>query len=602
MLKRVFLLITILGICLVLVGGCGKNDDEQSGSDNVIHTALLTKISGLDPANMRDVYSATVAGNIFETLYQYHYLKRPYEVIPLLAESMPIISDDGLTYTIKIKQGVLFHDDKCFPESKGRELVAEDFVYAFKRLANIKNLSQNWSLFDNKIAGLDEFREYTKTCETPDEVDYSRGVEGLKAVDDYTLVIKFKRRWPQFIYILTDPSTTAIAKEAVDMYGKDIVAHPIGTGPFKLKTWHRGSYIELVRNTKFRGEPYPTEGESGDRDAGYLDDAGKTMPFVDGITWSIIQEQQPAWLLFMNGQIDVKTIPKDNFGEAVNANMELTDQMKALNIELEKFSTPSVFWLGFNMEDQLLGNNKPLRRAISYAIDRERFIELFSNGRDVIADGFVPASMASYNSEIKKKGYSEYNPEKVTELIRQAEVINKGKLPLLKAGIPGTDTISRQMGQFIKKCFNDVGLQVEISYMDWPTYLEKLNSKSLQMFFSGTMATVPDARDFMEIFYSPNWKAGSKSFNYYNPEFDRLFEQVEVMSDSTERRELYRRMEMIVMDDCPAVFINHRVSYVLKHSWYKNSKPHVFQYGYAKYLRLDYAERANYKQLLKSVK
>ena len=138
--------------------------------------------------------------------------------------------------------------------------------------------------------------------------------------------------------------------------------------------------------------------------------------------------------------------------------------------------------------------------------------------------------------------------------------------------------------------------------MDWPMYLEKLNSKSLQMFFSGSKATVPDARDFLEMFYSPNWRAGSKSFNYYNPQFDKLFEQVEVMDDSDERRQLYRQMEMIVMDDCPAAFTNHRVSYVLKHSWYKNYKPHVFQYGLAKYRRLDCAERANYKQLLKKVK
>ncbi len=602
MLRKVFLIIIVLCICLVVVAGCRKDQGQQSRSDNVVHTALPSKIAGLDPANMRDVYSAMVAGNIFEPLYQYHYLKRPYEVIPLIAESMPIISDDGLTYTIKIKHDVLFHDDKCFPQGKGRQLIAEDFIYAFKRLANIKNLSQNWSMFDNKIEGLDEFREYTKTCKTEDEVDYSRDVQGLKAVDNYTLIIKLKRRWPQFIYILTDPSTTAMAKEAVDMYGKDIVAHPVGTGPFKLKTWHRGSYIELVRNPKFRGEPYPTEGELGDKEAGYLDDAGKTMPFVDGITWSIIQEEQPLWLLFMNGQIDVKTIPKDNFGEAINANMQLTDKMKALNIKLEKFSEPSFYFLGFNMEDKLLGNNKPLRRAISYAFDRDRFIELFSNGRYILADGIIPPMMASYNPQIKMKGYSIYDPEKAKNLIKEAEVINKGKLSLLKVGIPGTDTLSRQMGQFIKKCLNDVGLEVEMLYMDWPTYLEKLNSKSLQMFVSGWVATVPDARDFLENFYSPNWKAGSKSFNYYNPQVDKLFEQVEVMDDSPQRRELYRQMEIMVMDDCPAALINHRVSYVLKHDWYKNYKSHVFQYGLAKYRRLDLQERAEYKKLLKKVK
>jgi len=369
-----------------------------------------------------------------------------------------------------------------------------------------------------------------------------------------------------------------------------------------LKKWHRGSYIELVRNPKFRGELYPSEGEPGDKEAGYLDDTGKIMPFVDGITWSVIQEQQPFWLLFMNGQIDVKTIPKDNFGEAINSNMEPTDQMKVLNIELEKYLMPSVYYLGFNMEDKLLGSNEPLRRAISYAIDRERFIDIFFNGRYVVADGFIPPMMASYNPQIKKKGYAEHNPEEAKELIRQAKAINQGKLPPLKLGMPSTETRYRQMGHFLKKCFSDIGLELEISYMDWPTYLEKLNSKSLQIFFSGNVLTIPDAKGFLEIFYSPSWKVGSKSFNYYNPQFDKLFEQVEVMDDSPERRELYRQMEMVVMDDCPAVFINHKIPYVLKHSWYKNYKPHVFQYGLGKYRRLDCAERAKYKQLLKSVK
>jgi len=213
MLKKVFLLITMLVICLILVGGCGKDDDQQSSSDNIIHTALQAKISGLDPAKMTDVYSSMVAGNIFEALYQYHYLKRPYEIIPLVAESMPVISDDRLTYTIKIKRGILFQDDKCFPDGKGRELIAEDFIYAFKRIANIKTLSQDWSSLNDKIIGLDEFREYTKTCKTAGDVDYSRIVAGLKVVDDYKLVIKLKKRWPQFIYSLANMSAAFYAEK-----------------------------------------------------------------------------------------------------------------------------------------------------------------------------------------------------------------------------------------------------------------------------------------------------------------------------------------------------------------------------------------------------
>jgi ABC-type transport system substrate-binding protein len=262
------------------MSGCKGRDTESESDEMVLRHALFTKIKSLDPLSMRDLYSFQVGRNILETLYEYHYLKRPYELIPLLAESMPQVSSDKRTYTIKIKRGVLFHDDKCFDGGKGRELVAEDFIYGIKRIAVIQNVSENWSLFANKIVGLDEFREYTKDCIKPEDVDYSRQIEGLQAPDNYTLIINLTQPWPQMVgTALADGATSPVAKEAVDYYGKSITNHPVGTGPFKLKVWKRGSYIELVRNETFRTEAYPSQGEPGDAEAGYLDDAGKMMPF-----------------------------------------------------------------------------------------------------------------------------------------------------------------------------------------------------------------------------------------------------------------------------------------------------------------------------------
>jgi len=569
----------------------------------VLQVALGTKIKSLDPLSMRDVYSATVSGQIFETLYQYHFLKRPYQLIPLLAEEMPQISEDMLTYTITIKKGVFFQDDKCFPGGKGRELKVQDFVYALKRVANIKNISENWSMFDNKIVGLDEFREYTKGCKSKADVDYSREIEGLQTPDDYTLVIKLKKPWPQLLgTALADRVTAPVAKEAVDFYGQDIVSHPVGTGPFKLKEWRRGSYIELVRNENFRGEAYPSEGEPGDAQAGYLDDAGKTMPFIDKVIWTIIEEDQPAWYLFLQGKLDASVIPKDNFDEAIMGGRELTRKMKQRNIHLKTFLDPSTFWLGFNMQDPVLGQNKALRRAISYAIDREKFIDLFFNNRDKVAHGFVAPLMDSYDPEIKKYGHARYDPEEARELLEEAREIYGGELPELKIAMPGTDTWARQFGQFLKRHINAVGIEVEVEYIDWPTYQERLNTKSAQMFASGVRASIPDAEDFLGLFYSRNWAPGSNKFNYFNPEFDKLYEKVAVMSESPERVQLYRKMELIVLEDYPAAFLNHRVAYALHHDWYKNYKPHVFQYGLAKYRRIDLKKRAAYKELLKKIK
>jgi len=581
-------------LLLLSITGCDRSPSGADADEMVLHAILPTKIRGFDPGDIGDVYSALVAAQIFECLYQYHYLKRPYELIPQLAEDMPQMSEDGLTYTIKIKKGVYFANGLCFEEGRGRELKAGDFVFAWKRIADIKYLSKNWWVFDGKIVGLDEFREYTKGCKRAEDVDYSRPVKGLTASDDYTLVIKLKKPWPQITYLLAHLPTAPIAKEAVDYYGKDIVSYPIGTGPFKLKVWHRGSYIEMVRNPNFRGEFYPSEGESDDLEEGLLADAGKKLPMVDKISFVLIEEDQPRWLQFLRGKIDASSIPKDNYSQAIDASRSLTPEMKRWNIHLKTFRNPDTFWIGFNMEDPVLGKNKALREAISYSIDRERYIELFWNGRDEVAYGFIPPLMKTYNPEIRKIGKS-YNPEVAAQLVKEAEKTYGGRLPRLRFSMGGTDTLARQIGQFWQRGFKSVGLDVEVEYMDWPTFQDKVKTKSVQMFSLGWVADYPDAENFLQLFYSKNASPGPNNFNYSNPEFDRIYEQIAVMADSPERTELYRKAERIVIEDCPAAFINHRVAYVLHHDWVGNYKPHVFQYGLAKYRRLDSAKRAAYE-------
>ena len=586
------LLMTVIGC-----DGSGPTDPNEM----VLYTISTGKIISLDPGNISDRPSGRVACQVFECLYQYHYLKRPYEVIPMLAESMPEVSDDGLTYTIKIKKGVYFADDKCFEGGKGRELKAQDFVFAWKRIANIKYMSRNWWVFDGKIIGLDEFREYTKTCKSREDVDYSRGVDGLYASDDHTLVMKLKKPWPQIIYLLAFSPTSPMAKEAVDLYGRDIVSNPVGTGPYKLTKWHRGSYIEMERNPNFREEYYPSQGEEGDVESGMLADADVRLPIVDRIVWTIMLESQPAWLQFLRGKLDAMGIPKDSYGQAVSTSRGLTPEMKQRNMHLKKYRTADTFWIGFNMEDPILGKNKPLREAISYAIDRKGYIELFWNDRDEVAYGFIPPLMKAYDPEVIKVGKS-YDPERAKELVKEAERVYGGKLPTLKLSTGGTSTFHRQLGQFRQREFEDVGLDVEVEYMDWPTYIGKVHSKSVQLFSLGWVADYPDVENFLQLFYGKNISPGTNNFNYVSSEFDRLYEQLVVMQDGPERVELYREAERLVIEDCPAAFINHPVAYVMHHDWVENYKPHVFQYGLAKYRRIDMDKRKGYKKLLKSIK
>lgn len=592
----------LFSAAFLIISGCDALPSETDANEPVLYGAIAAKIRGLDPGDIGDVTSSMVASQIFECLYQYHYLKRPYELIGQLAESMPEVSDNGLAYTIRIKKGVYFADDGCFKNGRGRELNAQDFVFAWKRIANIKYLSKNWWIFDNRIVGLDEFREYTKSCKKAGDVDYSFPVEGLQTPDDYTLVIKLKKPWPQITYLLAHLPTAPIAAEAVNFYGKDIINHPVGTGPFKLKLWHRGSYIELIRNRSFRDEFYPSEGQETDLEKGYLADAGEKLPLVDRILMMIVQEDPPRWFLFMQGKIDASGIPKDNFDKAIDQRRNLTAQMQKRNIHLSIFRDPSTYWIGFNMEDELLGANKPLRQAINCAVDREKFIELFTNNRGESAYGFIPPLMKSYNPAIKQNSQTAYNPQRARQLVKEAEKINGGKLPKLTFSIAGTDVVARQQGEFYNRCFKEAGLDIEIDYMDWPTFQNKIKTKSAQMFSLGWIADYPDAENFLQLFYSKNASPGPNNFNYSNNEFDRIYERISTMPDSDERTELYRKAEQLVVEDCPAVFMMHGVAFGLRHDWLYNYKPHAFGYGLSKYRRVDTARRAAYSQLLETVK
>ena len=579
----------MIGLAAVALWSCGHSEPGGAVSENgkkVRYVALGAKIRGLDPGDIGDTTSSSVASQCYETLYQYHYLKRPYELIPCLAESMPQVSDDGLTYTIKIRPDVYFADDECFEGGVGRKLRAEDFIFTWKRIANIKYLSKNWWVFDGRIVGLDEFREYTKTVENKDEVDYSRPVEGLRAVDEHTLQITLTKPGPQLTYLLAHLPTAPMAAEAVQHYGDQIMSVMVGTGPFRFVSWKRGSKLVLARNEKFRVETYPCAGAPGDREKGLLGDCGKALPFYDGIEYSIVEEDQPRWLLFMQGKIDASGIPKDFYNQAISEQRTLTPQLASKGIKLFIQEDPSTYWFGFNMEDPLIGSNLPLRRAMSCAWNRAEYIEIFTNNRGIPAKGIFPPMLKEFDAGFENP-WTDYNVELGRELMAEAIEVNGGKEIEVTLALPGTDTYFRQMGQYFQRCMDKIGLQVKIDHYDWPTFQDRVKSKSVQMFAMGWVADYPDGENFLQLFYGPNQSPGPNNFNYYNAEYDRLYEQIATMPVSPERLKLYRQMERIVCDDCVALVSLHGVGFIPYYRYLRNYNPHAFGYGLAKYVDID---------------
>lgn len=577
--------------CLLVIAfawGCDRHDAEGKNKEVVLHHRLREKVQTLDPAEVGDTVSHAVAGDIFECLYDYDYTARPYRMVPLLAAAMPEISDDGTLYRIPIRQDVYFHDNPCFPEGHGRLLCADDFVYAWKRIANLKNRSKSWWIFDGKIVGLDAFREYTKNTAS-DEVDEDRAVEGLYAEDDHTLVVKLVRPWPQLVMWLQYTATAPMPREAVAYYGKRIGSNPVGTGAYRMVRWQRGSFVEAERHPRYHWVVEAGDGSPPQR-----------LPAIDRVFWRVVTEDQPRWLLFMRGELDINSIPKDNFGQVITMGTQMTEEMTRRNIQLKPFDEPGTFWVGFNMTDPVVGANLALRKAISFCIDRPRFIELFQNGRGKVAHGFIPPVMDGYDPAIADRSFSTLDLVKAREYLKEAERLHGGPFGRLRLAIGGTDTTYRQMVQFIQSNIAQLGLTVEVELFDWPTFLEKLRNGSHQIFFSGWMADYPDVENFLQVYYSKNspWPNSSQ---YSNPAFDAIYEQIAVMPDSPERTELYRRAERMVVEDMPCAFVYHRIAYILHHEWVGNIIPNAFRadtngMGLTKFFQLDTEKREAYKQ------
>lgn len=568
---------------------CSKRKDLD---EKVVNLVSIAEIKGMDPGQTSDLYSNREVARIYEGLLEYHYLKRPYTLVPNLAESMPTVSADGLVYTFKIRQGVLFQDDKAFPGGKGRELVAEDFVFSLKRLADPKYNSVGWWLIDGKIKGLNEWRDANKNAQT---VDYTQLVEGLKATDRYTLQVTLGRPFPQFLYALAMPYTFAVAKEVVEHYGAEFLNHPVGTGPYLLPEFTQAKKITYVRNPKFREKLYPTEGEEGDKEKGLLDDAGKRLPLNDKIVVEVITEDQPRWLNFQKGNLDLTSLPKDNMSASMTPDKKLTDEMQKKGFNLDVNPSLDVTYIAFNHEDPLFKNVK-LRRAMSLAYNETEANKLFYNDYAMVAQSVVPPGIAGHIPGFKNP-YKQNNVEEAKKILAEAGYPGGKGLPELSFETTATSQ-SRQMGEFLVKEMAQIGIKIKISGNTWPELQNKINNKTAQMYGMAWGADYPDAENFLQLLYGPNKAPGSNGANYNNPEFNALFKEASLMQDTPIRTAAYEKLNRMVAEDVPWIFGVHRMTFTMTQSWLKNFKNIEFDAGQEKYLRVDLDKK---KEMIKKL-
>ena len=591
--RLLFCLVLALG--LLASFGCTKKVDS---TDTTINFVLPANVKGLDPIYANDVYSGLVVSQVFEPLLEYHYLKRPLELIPRLAAEMPKVSKNGLVHTFKIKKGVKFQDSEAFPGGKGREITAEDFIYSWKRLADPANRSDGFWIFDGRIKGLNEWRE----AMGKKKANYSTEVAGFKALDSHTIQITLTKPFYQLHYILAMSYTSVVPKEAVEKYGKEFLNNPVGTGPYKLDSWVRNNKITLSKNANWAGQKYPSEGAEGDKEAGLLADAGKALPFAEKIVFQEIIESQPAWLNLMKGNFDFATIPKDNFDSSVaaldidNVTAELSPELKEKGLQLSVRREPDVTYTAFNMADPFLKKHPKVRKAMSMAYDTKTLIKKFYNGRAIVAHSPIPPEIDAFDENFQNP-YKTFDTSKAKSLLKEAGFPEGKGMPEFEFSTTSSST-ARQMAEFFKQNMEKIGVKIKIVTSSWPQFTGKIRERKVQIFGIAWGADYPDAENFLQLLYGGNVSPGPNGSNFKNKKFDRLYKQASLLPPGEKRTELYKKMRDIVVEEAPWIPGAHRLGFSVYYSWVKNFKIHRINAAFFKYLRIDPKKRGEMKAKL----
>ena len=645
---------------------------------SILYSAFEERPKHLDPARSYSENEYVFLGNIYEPPLQYHYLKRPYQLEPQTAAAMPTVryfdargqelpADAEAAriavseYEVRIKPGIRYQphpafatdaqgrpryipinpkelDDidrfEDFAETGTRELTAADYVYQVRRLAHPRVQSPILGLMADYIVGLKDLAKALGKAAKEQPKDAYLDIErypfpGAYVVDKTTYRIRIKGKYPQFIYWLGMPFFAAVPAEAERFYRQPGMAErnftldwqPVGTGAYYLAENDPNRVMRLQRNPHYRDDFYPTDGDPGDAEAGLLRDAGKRLPMVDTVIYSLEKEDVPYWNKFLQGYYDASGVSSDSFDQAIrmNANGEpdLTPDMRQRGILLSTAARPSLNYMGFNMLDPVVGGlserARKLRQALSIAIDYDEFISIFLNGRGLPGQGPLPPGIFGY-----REGEAGMNPVVFDweQGKAQRRPLDTAKKLLAEAGYPngrdvktgqpltlyfdtaasGPEAKSRM--DWFRKQFARLNIQLVVRASDYNRFQDKMSKGSEQIFEWGWNADYPDPENFLFLLYGPNKKVGvggENAANYQNPEFDRLFEKMKDMNNGPERQAVIDQMVKLAREDAPWIYAFHPKSFGLRHAWVKNAKPNLMAHNLLKYRRVEPDARAAYQ-------
>jgi len=478
-----------------------------------IYYRLNTNPTTLDPALIVDVTGGSLSAKLFNGLVR---MDKELNIIPDIAAKWKV-SGNGLIYRFELKKGVKF--------SNGREVTAGDFKYSFERVLNPKTRSPNTWVFD-KIKGAKEFMN-TKAKE----------VSGIKAINDHTLEITLDKPFSPFLNLLTMTAAYVVPNEETEKWGVDFSSHPAGTGPFILKHWLPNR--ELLFEAR----------------ADYFESPAK----IKGLVYKIIPEDLTTITEFELGNLDVIGIPLSSYSR-FKKDKNWAPYITSIN-------GINTYYLGLNSSKKPF-NNRILRKALNYAIDRQKILETFFEGRGRLASGPVPEILRKW----KKPERYEYNPQKAKDLISSVGYPNGLDVNFYITPDNEMVDIAEVMQSYLKKA----GIRANIKQLEWSAYKNAINKGEADMFWLGWFADYPDPENFLfPLFHSANFGPAGNRAMYKNPSLDALIEKGQHASSLRERNMYYEKAENMIVDEAPWVFFWHRTDYTLRQPWVKNYQAYL---------------------------
>ena len=539
------------GIIALLIAASAVAADPAK----VLRISFPVAETGFDPVRVSDLYSNTVTEAIFERLLTYDYLALPARLVPMTAEALPEIADGGRTYVLHLRRGIYFTPDPAF-KGKRRELTAEDYVYTFKRMADPKNRSPWAFMVEGKIEGLDAQIEAAKKS---GKFDYDATIPGLIALDKYTLRFKLTAVDYLFPYTLAHVPFGAMAREVVETYGDDVQAHPVGTGPYRLKEWRRAAKIVLEANPEYRAETWNFQPGADAWDQAVVTAMqGKKIPQIGRVEISIIEESQSRWLAFNRKELDLVALPATFRQEGLDSSNELKPEWTSQGVKLFRAIEPSVSYAFFNFRDPVVGGFSKekiaLRRAIIMGYDLQQEIHVIAKDQEVQAQMPIPFGVVGFDP--RYRSINQYDPVLANKLLDHFgykrgsdgfRTLPDGK-PLVIRQATGTAAIDREYNELWKKSMDAIGIRMEFNAGKFADHLKATKACQLMMWSAAWHADYPDGDNFMQLLYGPN-TGQSNNGCYASKSFDALYEKARMLPpDSVERSHLFidmsRQMEV----------------------------------------------------------